>query len=165
MFVAVAALITTVMEARANRKHQRLSLSPALVFWENSDWGTAPQGLVIRNAGVGPAFVDSVVVFDRGSRLGLWDDNSWESVSQTLAIPDSVLSMFVLAMFERGAIIRQGGEWLLCGFTEPSQAYTQWVDAIHDRFGFALWYRSAYDEERRLLILAGNVSSDLRDAT
>ncbi len=87
----------------------------------------------------------------------MWDDQTWEDMAEALAMPDSVRSAFDLAMFEPGAVVRDGGEWLLCGVSQPASIHEPWVEAILQRFGFVLWYKSAYDEQKMRPILERNL--------
>jgi hypothetical protein len=161
-FIAVLALVVSLWEARSQRRHDRLSLAPTLSFWVNTNWDMSPQGVVIRNDGVGPAIIDSIVVYESEKRVGLWDDIAWNSVAKSLRIADTVKRRFDLGMVESGAVLRPGSELLLCGFLRSVAARTALLEQLHGRFGFVVWYRSVYGDVRRRPVLERSLPAQLR---
>jgi hypothetical protein len=67
--IALAAVTIAVYEGRSNRKHNRLSLKPALVM-ETSTKNSPPTiSATIVNAGLGPAVIQKMQFFNQGGEL------------------------------------------------------------------------------------------------
>jgi hypothetical protein len=70
--IAVASLVVTVHQARATRRHNRLTLRPLLHLGIALVPGRV-AGFVLSNVGLGPAIVIRTTVWLDGTPIGAWD--------------------------------------------------------------------------------------------
>jgi hypothetical protein len=59
--VAAAALAVAIWQGIEMRRHQRLSLRPSRVYLYNQNPHIGPLGVSISDAGLAPAFIDSII--------------------------------------------------------------------------------------------------------
>ena len=85
LIVAAAALGTAVWQGLETRRHQRLSVAPALVFEWNDSENFDFVGLKLSNQGTGPGLVGPFHIFVDGEQVL---DGRWETAIQRLGIDD-----------------------------------------------------------------------------
>ena len=147
--VALIALVFTAWQLMVARRHNRLSVRPRLVLWLQeaaSKRGNPLVTLIVKNYGLGPAFLKEPIVFRVGGRKINMDDHT--------ALHDGLVALFgdkwaeVRPMFHMSghyAIPKDGELSLIELEVDPSLANT-FVDVLHRRVSIEIPYRSAYDE-------------------
>jgi hypothetical protein len=141
--VAIVALVATIWNGLATRRHNRLSVRPLLrIDWTFED---GPLEAILRNAGIGPAFIGGVSVYV-------------DALKVELPFPESVRAALVAAgIAERctgynvfpGTALAAGEEFVLASL--PNTAAIEKVDLEKianslRRIRFVVPYRSVYDE-------------------
>lgn len=84
--IAIIALIVSINESKSTKEHNELSVKPILSMSTNS----SSRNLSIRNDGLGPAILDSIIIMDN-KRVALHksksQEDAWIKLLQSLNLP------------------------------------------------------------------------------
>jgi hypothetical protein len=137
--IAVASLAVSVYEARASRRHNRLSVRPLLELRASFRRGQT-AGLQLVNAGLGPAVITRTVLRLDGAPLGPFDEATVNRVREGLATvwPAAVT-------FDTGSILATDYERFLLGIDAYNRDdHAELAILIRCRLGVELHYQSIY---------------------
>lgn len=74
IFISVLALCLSVYEGMETRKHNRLSVTPHLVFYDSLAQKKDRVGLFLENGGLGPAIIREMHISLDGKEVKGWDE-------------------------------------------------------------------------------------------
>lgn len=142
IIIAVLSLATSVREARATREHNRKSVRPALQLVRFKTHGDSWCGLLLTNAGLGPAVIVNTSVQLDGKAIGNWDREQFDLLAgSSKSIPNfrSLLN---------NAVVPAGGESRLIFIGSFRKGRDDWFwDLINNRIDLEIKYESIYGGE------------------
>ncbi|MDF2182208.1 hypothetical protein [Neptuniibacter sp. CAU 1671] len=150
--IAMTALAVAIYEGRSNRKHNRLSMKPAIVLETSSESSPPTINVSIVNAGLGPAEITKVQFFKHGKELS--GDLEYEL---KLAISNILEKIMVetttVSVMNPGYILRSSAENCVAKIklspTEPTciENLTELLGVIDMRVEYQSFYgeADAYD--------------------
>lgn len=140
--IALASLAVSIVEARANRKHNRVSVRPVLQLIRVKMHGDLRVGLELTNVGLGPAMIlDTDVTLD-GIAIGKWDRNTFDLMLGSNKPPPNFSALY------DGAVIPAGDDRFLIfidNFKANSHAW--FWELIAHRLSVEITYESVYGGE------------------
>ena len=140
--IALAALIVSVYEARATRKHDRLSVRPKLKLTTTFPVGKK-VGLILSNSGLGPADVTASKLWLDGVELGAFDERTVNKVRDSLSVRPSAFTLggqnFLKTDFDR---------FLLSVEPYDREQHQEFYELIRYRLQVEIWYDSLYGGEQ-----------------
>ncbi|MGI5521452.1 hypothetical protein ACQEUX_10885 [Micromonospora sp. CA-259024] len=140
--IAVASLVVSITEARANRRHNFQSVRPLLSLdCLRSDGGLT--GIRIRNAGLGPAVIRAATLYLDDEEVGLWEKAVVDPLRGTFAVWPNFTSL------RRGRPIPVGQELMILAVEDydPARDGEFWV-AVTERIRIRVQYESIYGNEQ-----------------
>jgi len=138
--IAVLSLAVSVYEARATRRHNRISVRPYLELRVGLPQGRM-AGLQLINAGLGPAAITRTVLTLDGESLGEFSEAS-------VNLLRSKLSVHPAAVTFRKTVLATDYDQFLLGI-EPFDRteHAEFADLLRHRLGLAIYYDSLYGGE------------------
>jgi len=140
--VAAAALVVSVSEARATRKHNRYSVRPILKLTTTFPVGKK-AGLILSNSGLGPADVTASSLSLDGEELGAFDERTVNKVRDRLSVRPSAFALggqtFLKTDFDR---------FLLSVEPYDHEEHKEFYEFIRHRLRVEIWYDSLYGREQ-----------------
>lgn len=151
--IAGCALLLTVYEGRATRKHNRLTVIPRLVGKTDFHTIAAPVAFqmtaTLVNAGIGPAIIKSFVVLSGDEQHSVKSfDDSRKVVEQIIGQP--ALSDWYFFVPLKGHAVKAGEEIVLAKFTSVLQetkfSSREELYSTLQKVGVLITYESIYGE-------------------
>lgn len=144
MIIALCALALSIQQARASRRHERLSVRPYLTFDRIFKLEDGLIQLVLENKGQGPAFISSVVVSLDG-KVRDSTANIWHLIGAELELP---LKSGGGTLLGTGDILAPMSSLILAEFKSvgPLLGYEEQVDNILHRLVVKIDYSSKFGE-------------------
>ncbi|NUS14696.1 MAG: hypothetical protein HOY69_25420 [Streptomyces sp.] len=143
--IAALALAVSVNEGRASRRHNRMSVRPALVMRAARRGG--PAGIRLQNVGLGPAVITETRLALDGAPLGGWRESE-VNVVRTLfpyATRASVLG--------DGEIVPAGHDALILSVEDyDGRVHGDFWHLVRNRLTVELRYESLYGGEKLLAV-------------
>jgi len=140
--IAGAALLVSVSEARATRKHNQYSVRPILKLTTTFPVGKK-AGLILSNSGLGPADVTASSLSLDGEELGAFDERTVNKVRDRLSVRPSAFTLgeqnFLKTDFDR---------FLLSVEPYDREQHKEFHDFIRHRLRVEIWYDSLYGGEQ-----------------
>jgi hypothetical protein len=140
--IAAAALVVSVSEARATRKHNRYSVVPKLKLTTTFPVGKK-AGLILSNSGLGPADVKASSLALDGEELGAFDERTVNKVRDRLSVRPSAFTLggqnFLKTDFDR---------FLLSVEPYDREQHQEFYELIRHRLRVEIWYDSLYGGEQ-----------------
>jgi len=140
--IAVLAFVVAAYQVIVGRKHNRLSVRPSLVFYRNIVKLQPRVQIVLRNAGIGPAFTKNFRVTLDGSPVRVTTPLEWWRVATKLGIPvDESIGIVI----DRQGAISPNEELTLLAISTPEKPEVA-LKAV-ERLDIHVDYESAYGEK------------------
>ncbi|WP_143219649.1 hypothetical protein [Actinomadura sp. CNU-125] len=141
--VAVASLVISFAEHRANRKHNQNSIRPLLQINRVKRYRSTEAGLKLKNCGLGPAMiVESIVKLD-GEILGGWDVDTFERVENSTSG-----RIEIMTTLGADRILQFGQEVFILGMYDFDDGDHAWFwELVTRRLSFEIRYESIYGGE------------------
>jgi len=138
--IAVLSLAVSVYEARATRRHDRISVRPFLELRVGLRQGST-AGLQLINAGLGPAAITKTVLTLDGKPLGEFSEASVNILRGKLSIRPAAVTF-------RKTILATGYDQFLLS-VEPFDRteHAEFADLVKYRLGMEIHYESLYGGE------------------
>lgn len=140
--IALAALIVSVSEARATRKHNRYSVRPKLKLTTTFPVGKK-AGLILSNSGLGPADVTASSLSLKGEYLGAFDEQTVNKVRDSLSVRPSAFTLggqnFLKTNFD---------QFLLSVEPYDREQHQEFYELIRNKLQVEIWYDSLYGGEQ-----------------
>ena len=138
--IAVLSLAVSVYEARATRRHDRISVRPFLELRVGLRQGST-AGLQLINAGLGPAAITKTVLTLDGKPLGEFSEASVNILRGKLSIRPAAVTF-------RKTILATGYDQFLLS-VEPFDRteHAEFADLVKYRLGMEVHYESLYGGE------------------
>jgi hypothetical protein len=149
--VAVCALFMTLWQAKIARRHNRLSVRPHLDF-EREAYPTKRIRLIVRNEGLGPAFITEVEVRFAGGSFKL---EQWAKLPDSIRQEIDALALRVdYLLFGPGTVLRAGATQMLMEFPGTEIEGAKWNAALEllARIEFHITYESLYQQADKMSI-------------
>lgn len=140
--IALASLAVSVLEARAARQHNRVSVTPILQIYRVRKYGDLRVGLQLRNVGLGPAVIVSTEVTLDESVIGKWDRDSL-----TLIVGPNKPTPKFSALYD-GSVVPAGDDRFLISINSFKEEPHAWFwELIASRLTVVICYESVYGGE------------------
>ncbi|WP_211280152.1 hypothetical protein [Streptomyces lushanensis] len=140
--IALAALWVSYVQTRATRSHNRQSVRPLLVMRRVKGHEERKVGVLLINAGLGPAIVTNSVVLLDGEHVGQWNYHTQERVLASLPVRPSAYSL------RPGAVVLAGQSAFLLHLDECGEDERDWFwELITRRLVIEIRYESLYGGE------------------
>jgi hypothetical protein len=146
--IALVAVVISIIEARAARQHNRLSVRPHVSVRHHLGGSTGRLGITASNDGLGPALVNACVVEVDGTPMqeGEGNDNGWNAALKALDLYQHKFAIEVVA--PNGTIPAGGTRWLLSApFPPATAALPDQMKKAFKRLDVRLSYQSMYRGE------------------
>lgn len=147
---AFCALFLTIVELRANRKHNKLSVRPHLgtfAFHDTND-GILEYTYILKNDGLGPAIVNRFSVFF-SNKLLVENDvlETQEKVGQKIS--DHFAAKYYVGAYTKGAVVSAGESFTLLNIRMELLSSDQigHLRNFLDNFDLEIEYSSFYGDE------------------
>jgi hypothetical protein len=138
--IAVVSLAVSVYEARASRRHNRISVRPFLELRVGLSQGR-PAGLQLINAGLGPAVITRTVLTLDGQLLGEFSEASVNVLRSKLSVRPAAVTF-------RRTILAAGYDQFLLSIDPFDRAgHAEFADLLRHRLGMEIHYESLYGGE------------------
>lgn len=138
--IAVASLVVSVSEARAARKHNRLSVQPLLGLTTRFPAGST-AGLRLSNSGLGPAkIIDTKLILD-GARFGDWSRSSVDELRDELSVRPHTTTLG-----GQPSLDTDYEQFLLSVDSYDPSQHAEFRELIEHRLGIEIQYNSLYGE-------------------
>jgi hypothetical protein len=138
--VAVLSLAISVYEARANRRHNRISVRPFLEFRIGLPQGRI-GGLQLINVGLGPAVITRAVLTLDGEPLGEFGEESVDLLRGRLSVRPAAIT------FRRTILAADYDQFLLSVESFDRTEHAEFADLLKHRLGMEIRYESLYGGE------------------
>jgi hypothetical protein len=138
--IAVVSLAVTVYEARATRRHNRISVRPFLELRVNLSQGRK-AGLQLINAGLGPAVIIRTVLTLDGQPLGEFGETSVNVLRSKLSVRPAAVT------FRRTILAAAYDQFLLSIDPFDRTEHAEFADLLRHRLGLEIHYESLYGGE------------------
>ncbi|MFF8915700.1 hypothetical protein ACF08M_20855 [Streptomyces sp. NPDC015032] len=140
--IALGSLWVSYTQTRATRLHNRQTVRPLLVMRRVKEHEGHEAGLLVINAGLGPAVVTNSVVHLDGDHIGQWHYHTQERVLAPLPVRPKAHSL------RPGAAVLAGQSAFLLHLDEFSENQHGWFwDLITRRLVIEIRYESLYGGE------------------
>lgn len=144
--IALAALVFSIHEGRATRRHNRLSVMPRVSVHHHLSGRQGMLGIAASNDGLGPAVVTDCVVEVDGTLMKNDGDNGWEAALTTLDLRRFQFAYRTIA--PDGTIPIEGTVWLVSTPATPDKAGHPDIGLAFRRLNVRLSYESMYGDRR-----------------
>ena len=138
--IAVVSLAISVYEARATRRHNRISVRPFLELRVGLSQGRT-AGLQLINAGLGPAVITRTVLTLDGQPLGEFGEASVNVLRNKLSVRPAVVT------FRRTILAADYDQFLLSVDSFDRTEHAEFADLLRHRLGLEIHYESLYGGE------------------
>ena len=138
--IAVVSLAVSVYEARATRRHNRISVRPFLELRVNLSQGHT-AGLQLINAGLGPAVITGTVLTLDGQPLGEFGETSVNVLRGKLSVRPAAVT------FRRTILAADYDQFLLSIDPFDRAEHAEFADLLRHRLGLEIHYESLYGGE------------------
>ena len=142
--IAVCALGTSLWNAIAIRRHQKLSVRPHLTFSRYIQPGSPQVRISLKNNGLGTAIIESINVYLDGNDFPINRASHWcDLVDKLNKIDGDVIGFRMYA----GEALRAGDSISLLEVQNDEDGDTEAIGAQFDRIRIVARYKSMYDEQ------------------
>jgi hypothetical protein len=138
--IAVVSLAVSVYEARAMRRHNRISVRPFLELRVGLSQGRS-AGLQLINAGLGPAAITRTVLTLDGRPLGEFSEASVNVLRSKLSVRPAAVT------FRRTILAADYDQFLLSVKSFDRTGHAEFADLLRHRLGMEIHYESLYGGE------------------
>ncbi len=138
--IAVLSLAVSVCEARAARRHNRISVRPHLELRVGLPQGRK-AGLELINAGLGPAVITGTVLTLDGESLGEYSEASVNLLRSKLSVRPSAVT------FRKTILATDYDQFLLSIEPFDRAEHTEFAGLLRHRLGLEIHYESLYGGE------------------
>ena len=138
--IAVLSLAVSVYEARATRRHDRISVRPFLELRVGLRQGST-AGLQLINAGLGPAAITKTVLTLDGKPLGEFSEASVNILRGKLSIRPGAVT------FRKTILATSYDQFLLSVEPFDRTEHAEFADLVKYRLGMEIHYESLYGGE------------------
>jgi hypothetical protein len=138
--IAVVSLAVSVYEARATRRHNRISVRPFLELRVSLSQGRT-AGLQLINAGLGPAVITGTVLTLDGQPLGEFGETSVNVIRSGLSVRPAAVT------FRRTILAADYDQFLLSIGLFDRTEHAEFADLLRHRLGLEIHYESLYGGE------------------
>lgn len=138
--IAVLSLAVSVYEARATRRHDRISVRPFLELRVGLRQGHL-AGIQLINAGLGPAAITKTVLTLDGESLGEFGEASVNMLRSKLSIRPAAVT------FRKTILATDYDQFLLSVDPFDRTEHAEFADLIKHRLGLEIHYESLYGAE------------------
>ncbi|MFD7797271.1 hypothetical protein [Streptomyces sp. NPDC059759] len=140
--VAMGSLWVSISQTRAAQLHNRQSVRPLLQLRHTMAYDDHRAGLRIVNAGLGPAIVTSTTVLLDGERIGQWDLDTRNRISDPLPIRPKAYTL------RPGAVVLAGQSIFLFHLEHFQESEHRWFwELVTRRMIVEVIYESLYGGE------------------
>jgi hypothetical protein len=139
-FIAVLSLGVSVYEARAARRHNRISVRPFLELRAGLPQGRM-AGLQLINAGLGPAVITRTVLTLDGESLGEFSEESVNILRSRLSVRPAAVT------FRKTILATDYDQFLLSIESFDRTGNAEFADLLRHRLGLEIHYDSLYGGE------------------
>jgi hypothetical protein len=138
--IAVVSLAVSVYEARAMRRHNRISVRPFLELRVGLSQGRS-AGLQLINAGLGPAAITRTVLTLDGRPLGEFSEASVNVLRSKLSVRPAAVT------FRRTILAADYDQFLLSVDSFDRTEHAEFADLLRHWLGMEIHYESLYGGE------------------
>jgi hypothetical protein len=138
--IAVLSLAVSVDEARATRRHNRITVRPFLELRVGLPQG-GKAGLQLINAGLGPAAITRTVLSLDGQSLGEYGEESINALRSKLSVRPSAVT------FRKTLLAADYDQFLLNIEPFDRAEHAEFADLLRHRLGLEIHYESLYGGE------------------
>jgi hypothetical protein len=138
--IAVLSLAVSVYEARATRRHNRISVRPSLELRVGLSQGRL-AGLQLINAGLGPAVVTRAILTLDGEPLGEFSEDSVNVLRGRLSVRPAAVT------FRKAILATDYNQFLLSVESFDRTEHAEFADLLRHRLGLEIHYESLYGGE------------------
>jgi hypothetical protein len=138
--IAVLSLAVSVDEARATRRHNRITVRPFLELRVGLPQG-GKAGLELINAGLGPAAITRTVLSLDGQSLGEYGEESVNVLRSKLSVRPSAVT------FRKTLLAADYDQFLLNIEPFDRAEHAEFADLLRHRLGLEIHYESLYGGE------------------
>jgi hypothetical protein len=138
--IAVLSLAVSVDEARATRRHNRITVRPFLELRVGLPQG-GKAGLQLINAGLGPAAITRTVLSLDGQSLGEYGEESVNVLRSKLSVRPSSVT------FRKTLLAADYDQFLLNIEPFDRAEHAEFADLLRHRLGLEIHYESLYGGE------------------
>jgi hypothetical protein len=138
--IAVLSLTVSVYEARATRRHDRISVRPFLELRVGFSQGRT-AGLQLINVGLGPAVITRAVLTLDGEPLGEFGEESVNLLRGQLLVRPAAVT------FRRTILAADYDQFLLSVESFDRAGHAEFADLLRHRLGMEICYESLYGGE------------------
>jgi hypothetical protein len=138
--IAVLSLSVSVYEARATRRHDRISVRPFLELRVGLRQGRT-AGLQLINSGLGPAAITSTVLTLDDKSLGEFSEASINMLRSKLSIRPAAVT------FRKTILATDYDQFLLSVEPFDRTEHAEFADLVTHRLGMEIHYESLYGGE------------------
>lgn len=138
--IAVLSLAVSVNEARATRRHNRISVRPFLELRVGLPQGRT-AGLQLHNAGLGPAVITRTVLTLDGELLGEFGEASVNVLRCKLSVRPAAVT------FRKTILAADYDQFLLSVESFDRTEHAEFADLLRHRLGMEVHYESLYGGE------------------
>jgi hypothetical protein len=138
--IAVLSLAVSVDEARATRRHNRITVRPFLELRVGLPQG-GKAGLQLINVGLGPAAITRTVLSLDGQSLGEYGEESVDVLRSKLSVRPSAVT------FRKTLLAADYDQFLLNIEPFDRAEHAEFADLLRHRLGLEIHYESLYGGE------------------
>jgi hypothetical protein len=138
--IAVVSLAVSVCEARATRRHNRISVRPFLELRIGLPQGRK-AGLQLINAGLGPAVITRTILTLGGESLGEFSEASVNLLRSKLAVRPAAVT------FRKTILATDYDQFLLNIESFDRTEHAEFANLLRHRLGLEIYYDSLYGGE------------------
>jgi len=138
--IAVVSLVVSIYEARATRRHNRISVRPFLELRVGLPQG-GTAGLQLINAGLGPAAITRTVLTLDGEPLGDYGEDSVNVLRGRLSVRPAAVT------FRKTILATDYQQFLLSIAPFDRTEHAEFADLLRHRLGLEIHYESLYGGE------------------
>jgi hypothetical protein len=138
--IAVVSLAVSVYEARATRRHNRISVRPFLELRVGLSQGRM-AGIQLINAGLGPAAITRTVLTLDGEPLGEFSEANVNALRSKLSVRPAAVT------FRRTILAADYDQFLLSVDSFDRTKHAEFADLLRHRLGMEIHYESLYGGE------------------
>lgn len=138
--IAVLSLAVSISEARATRRHNRISVRPFLALRISLPQG-GTAGLQLINAGLGPAAITRTILTLDGGSLGEYGEESVNVLRGKLSVHPAAVT------FRKTILATDYDQFLLSVKPFDRTEHAEFADLLRHRLGLEIHYESLYGGE------------------
>jgi hypothetical protein len=138
--IAVLSLAVSIYEARAARRHNRISVRPFLALGVSLPVG-GTAGLRLSNSGLGPAAITRTILTLDGESLGEYSEDSVNDLRGKLSIRPAAVT------FRKTILAADYDQFLLSVGPFGRTEHAEFADLLRHRLGLEIHYESLYGGE------------------